>query len=179
MMRRARGLGLVLALALPAPQALAQDAAEVAFVKAFFKQLQAVSIRENREYCGYFGFDSNGDMVATKPKRGRQDSCEAPEPPAEWDLFASYHTHGAYHIDADTEVPSEGDMRADAEEEVDGYIATPGGRLWFIDTSGPVVRARMLCGRNCLVSDRTFQDDAFPRPRRSYTLRTITERDDF
>ena len=179
MRRLTTGLSLLLALAAPAPFATAQDAEEVAFVKEFFRELQALSIRDNREYCGYFGFDANGDMVATKPKRGRQDSCEAPEPPADWDLFDSYHTHGAYHVDADTEVPSEGDMRADAEEGVDGYIATPGGRLWFIDTSGRIVRARMLCGRNCLLSDRAFRDGAFPRPRRTYTLRTITERDDF
>ena len=180
-MKRLAAIGGVLAgaVALTFAPANAQDALEVAFVKAFLGRLQAVSIRENREYCGYFAFDAEGNFVATKPQRGQQDSCEAPEPPADWDLFASYHTHGAYFIDADTEVPSEGDMRADADEGVDGYISTPGGRLWFIDTSGRKVRARMLCGRNCLLADSKFRDSAFPPPRRFYTLETITERDEY
>ena len=166
-------------MVLAAGVAGAQSAEEVAFAREFLGRLQAVSIRENREYCGYFAFDANGNRVATKPQRGRQDSCDAPEPPQGWDIFASYHTHGAFHVDADTEVPSEGDMLADADEGIDGYISTPGGRLWFIDTSRRKIRARMLCGRNCLLSDARFRDGIFPTPRRVYTLRTITERDGY
>ncbi|MEO0851346.1 MAG: DUF4329 domain-containing protein, partial [Pseudomonadota bacterium] len=56
------------------------------------------------------------------------------------------------------EVPSVSDMEGDADEGIDGYVATPGGRLWYIDTEDMVTY--QICGRGCLPQDPAFT--AFP-----------------
>jgi uncharacterized protein DUF4329 len=166
-------------ISLFASLALAQDADEIRFVKSFFDKLQPTSFAQGREYCGYFGFDRNDNFIATKPTRGGRDGCLAAEPPEDMDIFASYHTHGSYDPDADSEVPSDVDMRADADENIDGYIATPGGRIWFIATENRPIRATMICGLNCTVSDSKFKRGDFPQIRKSYTLPQIRMRDNF
>jgi hypothetical protein len=45
-------------------------------------------------------------------------------------------------------------MEGDADEGIDGYVATPGGRLWYIDTVDMV--ASQLCGIGCLPRDPKF-----------------------
>ena len=44
-----------------------------------------------------------------------------------------------------------GDIEADEDEGVDGFVATPGGRLWYVDTKDMIVR--QLCSLNCLPQD--------------------------
>ncbi len=66
-------------------------------------------------------------------------------------------THGAYSLDYDSEAPSPDDLIGDIAEGVDGYIATPGGRLWFNDASAR--RAILLCGPGCLRADPDFRPD--------------------
>ena len=61
-----------------------------------------------------------GKLAATGPKRGRRDSCEPDEPPEDFEILASYHTHGAYTQEADTEMPSLEDLAGDIEEGIDG-----------------------------------------------------------
>jgi len=135
-------------------EAEAKDREEVAFVKALFAQLQPVSIDKNREYCGYIGFDGGGVLAASKPGKGRAGSC-VPNDPVELDtVLASYHTHGAYSPDYYNEVPSGEDMEGDEAEGIDGWVATPGGRLWYIDTQDMV--AAQVCGLGCVASDPDF-----------------------
>ena len=45
-------------------------------------------------------------------------------------------------------------MEGDADEGIDGYVATPGGRLWYLDTVDMV--ASQLCGIGCLPRDPKF-----------------------
>jgi hypothetical protein len=52
------------------------------------------------------------------------------------------------------ELPSLSDVNADIKDGVDGYVATPGGRLWLIDTRAGEIR--MICGLGCLPSDPNF-----------------------
>lgn len=155
---------------------LAQDAGEVDFVIEFFDELQPKSIADNKEYCGYFGINDQDEFVATEPTRGEQDSCFSDEPPLDMDIFASYHTHGAFSYDADTELPSSNDMEADIAEEVDGYISTPGGRIWFTDSLKEI--SIMVCGRNCTVSDDEYEEDALPPVLNRYDLELLYERDE-
>ncbi len=154
----------------------AQSEEEIEFVIEFFDELQPISIADNREYCGYFGIDENGQFVATKPNKGREDSCLADEPPPNMEIFASYHTHGAFSVDADSETPSSGDLEADISEEIDGYIATPGGRIWFIDSLEGA--AMLICGRNCTVSDDRYEDGIYPEIKDYYSLEELYERDE-
>lgn len=144
------------------PRPLPQTQAEIAFATDLFNGLQAQSITEKREYCGLIGVDAAGRYVATPPRRGRQSSCLPPMTAGPGvTVLASYHTHGAYDPDFLTEIPSFDDIRTDIEDDTDGYVATPGGRLWYVNARAK--EARLICGAMCLVSDVAFEEDpAFP-----------------
>lgn len=132
--------------------------AEIAFVTQVLNDLQPKSIAQHREYCGLIGIAPDGTFVATRPRRGRMASCLPPDP--RWvpmRVIASYHTHGAADPDYYSEIPSFDDMRTDIADNTDGYVATPGGRLWYVDTRARV--ANQLCGLGCLVSDPNHVED--------------------
>ncbi len=69
-------------------------------------------------------------------------------------LVASFHTHGSYSPYYASEWPTTQDVLTDASTGIDGYIATPGGRLWHVDTDTMTVRD--LCGRGCLPQDPRY-----------------------
>ena len=150
-------------------RALVQSEAEVAGAADLFNDLQVQSIDEGREYCGLIGVDRSGDYVATEARRGGASNCLPPRAAGPGVIvLASYHTHAAYDPDFLTEIPSFDDMRTDIEDGTDGYVATPGGRLWYIDARAR--EARLICGAGCLVSDVRFEEDPdFPVSPR-YTL---------
>lgn len=134
-----------------------QSAAEISFIKSTLNALQPRSIAENREYCGYLGLDASGAFAVSPPKRGGLDGCMPNDPPAGLQLLASYHTHAAYQFEYDSETPSIDDLEADIAEGVDGYIATPGGRVWYNDALGR--QAVLLCDINCITADPQFRPD--------------------
>ncbi len=152
-----------------ASRALPQSQNEIAFMSRVFNDIQPTSIAEGREYCGLIGVDEFGEMVATPPRRGRTSSCLPPAPNAvNFTVLASYHTHGAWSPEFLTEIPSFDDMRTDIEDGTDGYIATPGGRMWYVDARNRV--ARQICGLNCLIPDPGFQVDPDYPVESTYTL---------
>ncbi len=155
---------------------LAQEQDEFDFVAEFFDELQPLTIANNKEYCGYFGIDENDNFIATKPTKGEEDSCFADDIPEDFNYFASYHTHGAFSFDADSELPSSVDLEADIAEEVDGYISTPGGRIWFIDAMEE--KAFLICGRNCTVSDDRYEADANLAVLNEYDIELLLKRDE-
>jgi hypothetical protein len=162
-----RALILILAL-LAGPPAWAQSEDEIAFAKDFYNRLQMRSIIENREYCGFFFRDAGGTLHATRPDRGKSDTCQMGSPPRGVEVIASYHTHAAFSPDHMNEVPSLQDLQGDIAAGLDGYIATPGGRLWFSDHE--VREVRQICGIGCLVQDPDFRPGRFYKERRRYTL---------
>lgn len=140
------------------PRPHPQTEAEIAFATGLFNALQAQSIDEGREYCGLIGVDENGAFVATTARRGGSSSCLPPlSAGADVTVLTSYHTHGAYDPRFLTEIPSFDDIRTDIEDGTDGYVATPGGRLWYVDARAQEVR--LICGARCLVSDAAFEED--------------------
>ena len=157
----------------PQPQSLA----EITFITDVLNTLQPRSIAENREYCGYLGLDPSGAFIISKPKRGGNDGCRPDEPPASMRLLASYHTHAAYGVEYDSEVPSYNDLEADIYEGIDGYIATPGGRIWFNDASA--AQASMLCGLTCITADPNFRPEPQFRVLNRYTLDGLRDRQDY
>lgn len=146
-------------------------AEDLIFVKKLFNDIQQKSFTNNREYCGYIGFDKNDQLIATKATKGEIDGCLADEPPEDMALYASYHTHGAFSTTDDTEVPSFDDIAADMQEQVDGFVATPGGRVWRIDGKKGI--ATLQCGRNCILSDPKFDDEIMDPFEKSYTLEEL------
>jgi hypothetical protein len=159
---------LAVAFAALAGSAEAQAADEQAFARTLLATLQVRSIVENREYCGYIGRDERGRVVASKPRRGKSDSCEIGAPPPFMRVTASYHTHAGFDADHINEIPSLHDLQGDIAARTDGYIATPGGRLWFSDHAAKEVR--QICGPGCLPQDPVFRQGKAEKVRRSYTL---------
>jgi hypothetical protein len=127
---------------------------EVALVKALFTELQPISIANSAEYCGLIGFDADGRLISTQAAKGDAASCEISETGAIEVVTASYHTHGAFSPDYFNEIPSMADVEGDEADGIDGYIATPGGRLWYVDSSER--QMSQLCGIGCLPSDPRF-----------------------
>ena len=144
------------------------------FARSFLNGIQARSIAEGREYCGYIFIDGNGRLQGTPPRRGRLASCDMPEPLVGQGIIASYHTHGSFNPGFDNEVPSVIDLRSDFDYGIDGYVSTPGGRVWLVDfqTRSTV----QVCGLRCVTSDTAFRPIGEARIQQSYTLDGLRRR---
>ncbi len=147
----------ILTCILPAMPLVAQDAAEMALAKQVLTVLQAKSFSARREYCGYIAFDRTGALVATDPVAGDMASCAA-DFPTDVAVIASYHTHGAYDAGYFNEMPSTIDVDSDSAFYMDGYVATPGGRFWYVD--GRARTATQLCDQGCLPTAPDFMQDS-------------------
>ena len=142
--------------------------------EAALDNAQSLSLKHNREYCGYIAFDGADRLRFTAPLKGSVETCTPPEVPYSWELIASYHTHGALdpnEPDVSYELPSGDDLRGDMEEGVDGYLATPGGRFWFIDTQDEVVI--MLGDVGYFEPDKLFEQDTECGPWAEHTFEEI------
>lgn len=129
--------------------------AEVAAVKMRFAEMQALSFATDVEYCGYLLRLPDESLGFSEMVRGGHDGCTPELPLPGSTLLASMHTHGSYDPDVPAEFPTVIDIDSDRRERVNGFVATPGGRLWFIDSrAGQVTQ---LCGLNCLPQDPFFQ----------------------
>lgn len=143
-----------------APRNAPSGPAVDAFARQFLDGIQARSITERREYCGYFFINAQGQVQGTPPRPGTFAGCSMPAPRAGQGIFASYHTHGAYGAGYDNEVPSLIDLASDFDFGIDGYVSTPGGRIWLIDFQ--TLSTRQICGLRCVTSDPGYvpQDEA-------------------
>ncbi|QDH35069.1 DUF4329 domain-containing protein [Porphyrobacter sp. YT40] len=132
-----------------------------AFARTRLEAMQAQSIAENIELCAIIFEDNEGALDATPVHEGDEGTCDLryfDEPGMA--PVASIHTHAGFDANYDSEVPSMLDLESDIESRMDGYVATPGGRLWRIDWQAP--RAVQVCGEGCLTQDpayRTCPDD--------------------
>ncbi|MBE1283589.1 MAG: DUF4329 domain-containing protein [Rhodobacteraceae bacterium] len=147
--------------------------AEIAAIKERLTPIQQLSFATGYEYCGYLGHDAQKRIQFTDMQRGKNDSCTPIVTDAALHLVASLHTHGAYDRDVPAEFPTVRDMRSDASEGVNGYIGTPGGRLWYIDSKAMV--AVQLCGLGCLPQDPAFHAGDDGEIQRSYTLQELMQ----
>lgn len=167
---------LALLAGLASGAAHGQDRSEMAFARQILSGLQAQSFASNREYCGTIGLTEEGRLVASHPRRGGRDGCRPRDPLGAWDVIASYHTHAGFDRDADSELPSVSDVLSDMDEGLDGYLATPGGRFWFID--GQTGTVRQICGPGCLPADPGFEPGLWGPIRKRYTLGQLERRAD-
>jgi len=138
-------------------------------------KVQAQSLRDKSEYCGFFGFDGSGNLAATEPTKGSYFACESDESPEDFVIVASYHTHGAYSSHYDSEVPSTDDLRADFERHVDGYLSTPAGRVWLTLVEEELTI--QLCGPGCVVPDTSFKPCPTDTPASKYRLNDLKVRE--
>jgi hypothetical protein len=131
--------------------------AELAFARQILTELQHRSFAGQREYCGYLGLDPQGRLIATPFSPGAEASCPLPRVPPGMTVLASFHTHGAYSPWFASEWPTTQDMATDAADGIDGYISTPGGRLWYVDSDRMTVR--LICGPGCLPQDPDYRPE--------------------
>jgi len=119
--------------------------------------IQQQSFLSKREYCGLIGVTTAGELIVTPARRGRSSGCSARDfTDRSITPVASYHTHGSFHPDADSEVPSTHDVDMDHHHDVFGFVATPGGRFWYIDPRART--AQQICGMGCLPTDPEFSE---------------------
>ncbi|MCY6379602.1 DUF4329 domain-containing protein [Hoeflea prorocentri] len=145
-----------------------------AFAIKHLDSIQPRSIRDRAEYCGLFFHDSQGQLAATPARKGGPDGCTPEIGPDDADIIASYHTHGAFSPEADTEVPSVDDLTADFMEGIDGYVATPGGRVWLNLLEEEITVE--LCGPGCIHTDPAFRPCPAFEPEAEYTIKGLVER---
>jgi len=151
-----------------------QSEEELHVVRQVLEMALPKSFAENREYCGYIGFDDEGALKSSRIKRGRTDECRPPSA-RQLDVIASWHTHAGFDHEALSEVPSVTDIEADEDEGIDGYLATPGGRFWYIDTEE--MEVSQICGLGCLPSDPNFEPGAEGPIAASYTYEELLRRE--
>lgn len=159
--------------AAPASPLAAQSWEEVDFIKGVFEELSPVSFAKRREYCGFIGYDAFDVLVASPAQGGTHSTCGLLWP-TDIRVVASYHTHGAFDMGYINELPSEADMLSDQALGVDGWIATPGGRLWHVDSTRMI--ARQVCGVNCLPVAPGFYKSHSGPVAKIYTLDDLVRR---
>ena len=165
---------IALALLVAGGPAMAQPIDEEALIRATLNELNVMSFAEGIEFCGYVGFTADGELAVSPPTRGDESSCLSDDPTNLELITASYHTHGDFSTEYSSETPSGTDMEGDEEEGIDGWVSTPGGRLWYIDTVDMVTY--QICGIGCLAQDPNFiaGDDGFIAE--EYTYDELVER---
>ncbi|MDJ0977490.1 MAG: DUF4329 domain-containing protein [Erythrobacter sp.] len=137
--------------------------------------LQAASFAGDIELCGIVFERSDGTLGASPPREGDEASCGIAyfdEPGMR--PVASFHTHGSFNRRYDSEVPSILDLQSDAASGMDGYVATPGGRFWRVDATGPT--AILICGAGCLPQDPNYVPCPADAPQQRYTYAALVAR---
>ncbi len=147
-----------------------------AFAREQLNTMQARSFAEKVELCTIIFEDSDGKLGTTKVRSGDESACDLRyfDEPGMAPL-ASIHTHGAFDARYDSEVPSLLDMEGDIESRLDGYVATPGGRLWRVDWQQQ--RAVLVCREGCLRQDTAYRPCPGDPVATTYSLSQLTARD--
>lgn len=147
--------------------AAAQSVEEYKFVVHLMNRLQGPSFSQSREYCGFVIRDPRGKITTGQISPGTTDRC-GPIRPDTGEVLSSFHTHGGYTEVHYNEVPSVIDLRGDIASQTNGWISTPGGRLWFNDWRRGI--ARQMCGVGCLQKDPAFVPGTHGKVEQVYTL---------
>ena len=145
------------------------------FAKAQLDALQPASFADDKELCGIIFETSDHELGASIPRDGDQASCDI----AYFDEpgmvpIASFHTHGKHSRRYDGEVPSVVDIRSDIATGMDGYVSTPGGRLWRVDHREAA--AELVCGPGCVTQDPNYTPCPSDAIKTRYTMRDLEVR---
>lgn len=146
-----------------------------AYARQQLNALQGRSFAENIELCGIIFETSEGELGTSYQSGGDEATCDL----AFFDEpgivpVASFHTHGRFSREYDGEVPSLTDIQSDVASGIDGYIATPGGRLWHIDHETGI--ARLACGPSCVKQDQRYSPCAGDVIADQYSIEELAER---
>lgn len=146
-----------------------------AFARDQLGAMQARSFESDVEPCAIIFEDSDGDLGTTPVKGDAEATCDIlyfDEPGMA--PLASIHTHGSHDRRYDSEVPSLTDLQSDIASRTDGYVSTPGGRLWRVDWQRQ--RAVQVCGEGCLPQDPAYEPCPGDPIAAQYTLAELERR---
>ncbi|GEM_PF-3868680 len=102
--------------------------------KDISNKINPQSISENREYAGMIYRNKDGTYSYTQPNAGTTDGSNPGginSVPSETEATAYYHTHGGYDPAYKNEVFSPADINYANSNNIDGYLATPFGKLLY------------------------------------------------
>jgi hypothetical protein len=108
-------------------------------------RINSTSISENREHGGLIYENSDGSYSFTGPIAGKKalmNPLNAPAPNGA-NVTAYYHTHGAYVPKYNSEYFSDGrkgDIPFAKRHKMDGYLATPTGKIKYYDYANDVIK---------------------------------------
>ena len=145
------------------------------YARAELEGLQAKSIANNQEYCGVIFEDEQGNLKTSTIYDGGRAQCAF-----DWGVplgnhvVASFHTHGGYDDDFDSEMPSVEDLANDIDARIDGFISTPGGRMWHVAWKDET--ATQLCGEGCLKQDPRYAGTQKENFRPTYSFEDLQAR---
>ncbi|MBX7527098.1 DUF4329 domain-containing protein [Qipengyuania vesicularis] len=145
------------------------------YARAELEDLQARSITNNQEYCGVIFEDEDGGLHTSRIYEGDRATCAF-----DWGVplgnhvVASFHTHGGYDEDFDSEMPSIEDLANDIDARIDGFISTPGGRLWHVHWQDET--ATQVCGEGCMEQDPRYAGTQTEQLQRSYSFEDLQAR---
>ena len=94
------------------------------YARSTLEGLQQRSLANNQEYCGVIFEDESGNLQTSKIFEGGRAECAL-----DWGVplgnyvVASFHTHGGFDSDYDSERPSLDDLATDIDARIDGFIA--------------------------------------------------------
>ena len=106
-------------------------------------RINSTSISENREHGGLIYRNSDGSYSFTGPTAGRKKSVDPRNAPAPngANVTAYYHTHGAYNPKYnDEDFSTNGDIPFAKRHKMDGYLATPTGKIKYYDYANDVIK---------------------------------------
>lgn len=154
---------------------VASDRAIAEFARTSLDDIQRRSFLERKEFCALILEDDEGILSISPVVEGRESDCDPPWlSPIGLYPVATFHTHGSFDPRYDSEVPSTLDMQADIDEHIDGFIATPGGRLWKIDWQDE--EAAQVCGEDCIAKDPHYRPEPRDDIASRYTLSQLRQR---
>lgn len=162
----------------PAYQRVASTDDLSRYARSTLAGLQERSIAKNQEYCGVIFEDERGNLQTSKIYEGARATCDL-----DWGVplgnhvVASFHTHGGYDADFDSEMPSVDDLANDIDARIDGFIATPGGRIWHVEWKEEEVT--QLCGEGCLTQDPRYDGTQEERIALTYSFDDLQAREGY
>ncbi|MEO9463130.1 MAG: DUF4329 domain-containing protein [Marinomonas sp.] len=159
----------------PPREVVASDAELTDFAKKTLDEIQPRSFAENREFCGLIFEDDDGALSASEIHEGSESECSFSwASPMGQHPIATFHTHGSFNDDYDGEAPSLLDLQTDIGDQIDGFVATPGGRVWHVDWQDET--ATQVCGLSCIAQDPKYKPCYSFQPVEKYNVAELMAR---
>lgn len=139
----------------PARERVASMTELTAYAKQTLSDIQGRSLANSQEYCGVIFEDEEGNLQTSTIYPGERAECAFDwGVPLGFHVVASFHSHGGFDTQYASEIPSSVDLATDIDARIDGFVGTPGGRIWHNQWEKEATE--MLCGEGCLEVDPRY-----------------------